>query len=74
MLSLLTQDLAQGWELSLHLSAPRVSLVFLWLCLLNVSKTRSPQQSHRFLASSHRKWKQQQLFFTTAGWEDVGLC
>lgn len=44
-------------------SNSRVSLIwFSWLCLLNVSKTRCPQQSH-FLASSHRKWEQQHLLF-----------
>lgn len=40
-----------------------LSYVLLWLRFLNVSKTRCPQQSHWFLASSHRKWEQQHLPF-----------
>lgn len=52
-----------------------LSHVFSWLCLLNISKTRCPQQSHWFLASSHRKWELQHLLFHNSRMgRDVGLC
>lgn len=58
----------------------RVSVVFLWLCLLRINKARSPQQSHRFLACNHRKWEQQHLLFHDSrvggmlGYVREGLC